>query len=181
MRFSQLVKSFVGNSGKSEAALPEGELLLSKLARIRSCRDAQIDFDAEVARARRYQRPLCVLVLRCIDGQQGLGCSPSVHTGEPCHPQLVDALLFGAILPDRIRRTDLVAHDAGSGRYVILMPEVSRHQVDGIVQRLTELLREGVSSSACVGVAEFPDDGLTLEEMISSADRNCHASMTVAG
>jgi hypothetical protein len=90
------------------------------------------------------------------------------------------SLLLGAILPDRIRETDLVAYDAVLAHYVILMPELTRSQAERAVRRLDELLRARVSTPTSIGVAEFPRDGLTLEEVTASAVASSHKSLRVA-
>jgi hypothetical protein len=90
------------------------------------------------------------------------------------------SLLLGAILPDRIRETDLVAYDAAASRYVILMPELGRAQAERAVRRLTELLRVKVSTPTSVGVAEFPTDGLTFDDLVANAVVNSHGSLSIA-
>ncbi len=177
MRFPQMFKPRVRRSRKAGAALTEGPLL-SKLARIPTYREAMPDFDAEVTRARRYQRPLSVLVMRCVNGNNGSNGSSGEHI-DPSYPQMI-SLLLGAILPDTIRETDLVAYDAANRRYVILMPELTAFQAERAVRRLNELLRARVSTPTSVGVAEFPRDGLTLEEVVASAVVDSHGSPKMA-
>ncbi len=177
MRFSQVFKSRSRRSRKTGATLKEGPLL-SKLARIPSYREALPDFDAEVTRARRYQRPLSVLVLRCVLGKNGSNGSSGEHA-DPSYPDMI-SLLLGAILPDWIRETDLVAYDAAAGRYVILMPELTKSQAERAVRRLNELLRARVATPTSVGIAEFPGDGLTLEEIVARAVVNSHGSLKMA-
>jgi len=179
MSISELIKYRFNKRSSKSGVAEESQLLLSKMSRIRSLRDTQIDFDAELSRARRYKRPLSVIVLRWIGGNDPYW-GPGSPTDNPSYPQLLDSLLLGTILPDSIRQTDLVAHDLAAGRYVIMMPEMMKSQAEGATQRLSELFRAHTSASACMGIAGFPEGGLTLEEMIQSADSDCHASLEMA-
>ena len=171
MRFKEFFKPGARRYGNGAGNDP----LISRLARVPAYRDALPELLAEFARARRYQRPLSVLVMRFNGSANG-----TREQSEPVYMQLMVGLLLGGILPERLRETDQACCDVATARYIILMPELSKSQAQDAVRRLSTLVRERVPAATSIGVAEFPKDGLTLEEVIAAADRNGHTTATHA-
>lgn len=79
---------------------------------------------------------------------------------------------MGARLKSALREYDLVARYA-AGRLVLVLPETDARAVAEIVERLHELATsvcvDGKQLSVTVGLAAFPEDGATAEELINSA------------
>jgi len=79
---------------------------------------------------------------------------------------------MGARLKSALREYDLVARYA-AGRLVLVLPETDARAVAEIVERLHELATsvcvDGKPLSVTVGLAAFPEDGATVEELINSA------------
>lgn len=179
MEISQFFKPAVRRYRKPETMLKECPLL-SKLVRMQTYRETLPELAGEINRARRYRRPLSVAVMQF---EASGGSLATVHVGgngngsrnhsQAGYPDLVVAHLLGAILRDTLRETDLVSYDAAGGRYVIMMPELAEAQAQRAVRRLNDLVLASLHTSMRVGVAEFPRDGLTLEEMVASAEESC--------
>lgn len=153
----------------------------SKLERVPTYRDALPVLAAEIDRARRYERPLSLAVIGFegvgrlrdgirLEGSNGNGNGNTAHPPETAiYPEPVVTMLLGAILRDALRETDRVSYDAVAGRYVIVMPELNRTKASQAVQRLHELVLTRIFTAVSLGVAEFPHDGLTLEELVTAA------------
>lgn len=124
----------------------------------------------ELVRARRYERPLCLLLLDLDDFKlvnDGLG-----------HPVGDYALQrVGETLRSSFRTTDRVCRYGGD-EFAVIFPETSRHDV----LRLAERLRRQVGKlfpdplvtrplTPSIGVAVFPRDANRAEELVKAADR----------
>lgn len=138
---------------------------------------------AEMARARRYQRPLTVVLLGLENGRlpehvyhlvgdngTDNGTSRQILSRTT---QLVSFVL-GSILRDTLRESDIAAYHATEDRYILLLTESTRAQARDTVQRLNQLFHPRVHTALRAGIAEFPIDGLTLDELISSAQQEWH-------
>jgi hypothetical protein len=177
MRFYRLFKPGPRSNSTAGASLLEPPLL-SRLTRIPSYREASPGLVVELSRARRYERPLSILVLRWM--HSGTANCPGDRSDDGGYPEFMTALLLGAVLPDSVREIDQVCHDAAARRYVMVMPELRKAQAFHAVRRLEALLKARIPVPAFVGVAEFPSDGLTLEELVAAADSMCQLNLSRA-
>jgi hypothetical protein len=155
---------------------------------------------AELDRARRYQRALSVAVLTTRSGSPpvtwngsalngstapqptlpALGNGQPARTeGRPAHsatvlvetriPQVV-SLLAGSILNDALRESDTVWYEAAKNRFVIGLVESDREQSRGALCRIAALMRSRLGVEVRAGTGCFPEDGLTLDDLITSAE-----------
>jgi hypothetical protein len=177
MRIYRLFKPGPRSHSTTGTALLEAPLL-ARLTRIPSYREASPGLIAELSRARRYERPLSVLVLRWM--HSATGGRPGEHSDDGAYPELMIALLLGAVLPGSVREIDQVCHDAAAGRYIMVMPELRKTQAFFAVRRLDALLKTRIPVPAFVGVSEFPPDGLTLEALVAAADSMCQTNLSRA-
>ena len=118
-------------------------------------RDVLALFESELARARRYERPFSMLVLRF-----GAGAQPSAlgHAG--------------LILLQSIRESDIASFDAATGRFVIALPECERAAAQAAGERLREILRMRTGVEFVASCATFPFEALILGDLIEVAAAN---------
>ena len=81
---------------------------------------------------------------------------------------------FGLILEESVRDSDFVTYVPKDDRFVLLLAESDRTQALETVKRLAALLDQRLVIHLEAGVAEFPSEGLTLDELVA------HASSTVS-
>jgi GGDEF domain-containing protein len=74
----------------------------------------------------------------------------------------------GQIIDDRIRQTDLVLKDHAR-RYVILCPETVSEHASMLAERISRAIAERTGLRMLWGVATFPDDALTFEDLLQKA------------
>lgn len=124
---------------------------------------------AEAARCRRYRGRLA-LVLLDLDGFK--------ETNDREGHQEGDRLLrvFAAALAATARETDLVGR-LGGDEFAALLLEAEPGAGSGFLMRLTTRLREGPVTSA--GIAYFPDEATTPEQLVNLADRRLYADKAV--
>ena len=101
-----------------------------------------------------------------------------------------DQVLNGlaALLRARLRDSDLLAR-LGGDEFAILLPHTSGEQASTVAEQLLAAIRgqtmaiEGrpVTVSASIGVALFPDDGHSVEEVLAGADAAMYRAKAAGG
>ena len=121
----------------------------------------------EFTRSRRYHRPLSILLMEV---------DPEVHKEngqvlKNIQSDIVNRFTsarIGQIIDDRIRQTDLVLRDR-QWSYVVICPETDYASVVLLARRISEAVREKTDYSILWGVASFPDEALTFDDMMKKA------------
>lgn len=140
--------------------------------------------EAELRRARRHERPLVVLVITldyfvgdlATNGgprSHGNGATPHANGGGPgdaWRDAEMSFMLLGELLHATLREEDLVAYAAGSHRFIVCLPESEAGGARGAVDRIGRLLRQRTGSGVRSGFACYPDDALTLGDLIAHAE-----------
>lgn len=129
--------------------------------------------EREIRRARRYERPLSLLMLSQDRSANHSGTS-SAHIEGP-HPSIMQQLQFGyvgALLRDTLRETDLAGYLAETQDFVALLPEASADDAARTAGRINERLADRMAVRMRAGAAAYPDGGLTLDDLLDSARRS---------
>lgn len=176
-----LFASSVWRVRKSRDPVTRASSLVSRATEIPPFRLSLPDFGHELARARRYERPLAIVVLGVDDEQipklmgrpsngngNGNGSADSEKQSMAPVAQFV-SLVLGSLLREVMRGSDLVTYSSPEDRYVILLTESNEARARRAVQRLDELFYRRTLAHVRAGIAEFPSDGLTLEDLLSRA------------
>ena len=74
----------------------------------------------------------------------------------------------GQIIDDRIRQTDLVLRDR-RGRFIILCPETDLEDASLLAKRIAQAVKERTSLRVLWGVAAFPEEALTFDDLLQKA------------
>lgn len=164
----------VENSRKFQAA--ERATATDRLTGLPNLKSMFVRFDAELARAKRNTSPLTVLVCD-INGFKSMNDRLGHLTGD----RILKAM--GAGLGEIFREYDMVAR-LGGDEFVIILPEMSRDATQVKVRQMEELsARIGeeilgaspdVQIQVSVGEASYPEDGQTVEDLLSEADRRMY-------
>jgi len=137
-------------------------------------RQAVVKLFAELDRARRYKRPLAILVF--MDDRQpttlaaGHSLQDAAAAALSNGSALVPAFL-ASVLREIVREADIVTYAATLGRCIVMMPEVPKADARLALDRIGHICANRLTFSIRAGVAAFPDDGWTLEELIQQAER----------
>jgi GGDEF domain-containing protein len=128
----------------------------------------------ELTRSRRYQRPLSLMVIEIKFKETD---QPSVKLMETIQHDLAHRFTFarvGQIIDDLIRQTDLVLRDH-KGCYVILCSETDFANAELLAHRISQSLMNKAGLEMVLGIASFPDEALTFEDLMQKArDRLDH-------
>jgi GGDEF domain-containing protein len=177
--FSFLIPSLSRRFRHAEAAFAHAASLASRTAGIPLFRHSLPELTQEVTRARRYQRPLSIMVLSMqpdqlseymssLFGRGGNGNSANRDRLLARAAQLVTVVL-GPVLRDVLRQTDIVTYMAAEDQYVILLPESDGAQAERVVERINEHFYTRTFAHLRAGIAAFPADGLTVEDLVARA------------
>jgi len=131
--------------------------------------EAAEGIEIEVQRSRRYQRALSVVV---VEPDPATIRKVMVTTVEEIQnnlarryamSQLSEAIGSAARKPDVLIRLDQ------SDRFVILCPEADADSTSALRHRIQAAVKSRLGVSISMGVASFPDDALTFEELMDKA------------
>lgn len=130
------------------------------------------EMKAEAARSRRYNTPLC-LMLMDLDGFKGVNDTLGHSTGN----ELLQ--LVGAVLTERLRESDLIARFGGD-EFVALLHHTQlddgKRVADTLRQTILEQMGtdrfslEGQQVTASFGLSAMPDPSRTATELFEAAD-----------
>jgi GGDEF domain-containing protein len=121
----------------------------------------------EFTRSRRYNRPLSALVLEA-DHVERINAREVVKSIQLDLMNRFTSARIGQIIDDRIRQTDLVMRDH-RGRFVLLCPETERADAILLAQRIGSAITERMDLKLGCGVASFPDEALTFDDLMKKA------------
>ncbi len=128
-------------------------------------------FEIEVERAIRYKRPLSITISD-IDKFK--------EVNDTLGHKMGDKVLIATahIMLESTRKTDIVARYGGD-EFAIIFPETQKETAEKIMLRIREKLEDyakgiGIPISISFGVASYPEDGNSSQELLKVADSNMY-------
>lgn len=121
----------------------------------------------ELTRSRRYHRPLSVLIIQ-YDSEEDKTTREMLRTVQHDLLSRFTTARVGQIIDDRIRQTDLVLRDR-KGRFIVVCPETDFASATLLAKRISHLITERTSLNVRWGVAAFPEEALTFEDLLHKA------------
>lgn len=129
----------------------------------------------ELTRSRRYHRPLSLVVIEPEPTEVKIAREMLKSIQNDLLSRFTSARV-GQIIDDRIRQTDLVLRDH-KGRFIILCPETDFESATHLAKRMARSIEERTDLQIHWGVAAFPDEALTFDDLLHKArDRSAHFS-----
>ena len=145
------------NGVDSEALAVAGALTMGvETGTLQSFHQALPRLELEVARARRYERPLTIALIGLDDAQ-----APSLVT-----------LMLAALVREALRENDIVAYAPTLALCIVGMPEARQAGARTATERVQALCLERLMLPVRTGLAEFPVAGWTLEGLIQHAEHD---------
>lgn len=121
----------------------------------------------ELTRSRRYHRPLSVVIIQSESEEEKLTREAFMNIQHDLMSRFTSARV-GQIIDDRIRQTDLVLRDY-KGRFIVLCPETDYANAALLAKRIAQAIKERTSLRVLWGVAAFPEEALTFEDLLQKA------------
>jgi hypothetical protein len=178
-----------------------GGPVLAQLPMVPTFQELRPALEGELRRSRRYERPLAVLVVvpalgplvsaaangRGTHSGNGLPHdADAVGTGEwgaagdhevadtvvrPLFWAQLRFVALGSLLYGTLRESDIVSYAAELQEFVALLPECDGAAAHRAVDRLHQLYTSRIGSGLHAGMAVYPADGLTLDDLLAHARR----------
>lgn len=123
----------------------------------------------EMSRCRRYEHPLSVIVVEPEDQKPEIDLAMIAKSLEKTIASNVVFTNISNVLSDVIRQPDLVMKDNSNKRFIICCPETTNAHSREVTERIRAAVEQSKLSVVC-GVATFPDEALTLEELVKRAE-----------
>jgi GGDEF domain-containing protein len=121
----------------------------------------------ELTRSRRYHRPLSVVMIKSEAEDEKITRETFKTIQHDLLSRFTSARV-GQIIDDCIRQTDLVLRDY-QGRFVVLCPETDLPNASLLAKRISQAIKERTNLSVHWGVAAFPEEALTFEDLLQRA------------
>jgi len=128
----------------------------------------------ELTRSRRYHRPLSVVVINSESEGEKITREMLKSIQHDLQHRFSSARI-GQIIDDRIRQTDLVLRDH-RGRFVIMCSETDLEGARLLATRISQAITDRTSLKVLWGVAAFPDEALTFDDLLQKARERLIAS-----
>lgn len=121
----------------------------------------------ELRRSRRYHRPLSLVVIESETEDQKTTREMLRSIQHDLLNRFTSARV-GQIIDDRVRQTDLVMRDH-RGRFVVLCPETELENTILLAKRIAQAIKERTNLHVLWGVAAFPEEALTFDDLLQKA------------
>jgi GGDEF domain-containing protein len=121
----------------------------------------------ELTRSRRYHRPLSVVMIQPESDEEELTREAFKNIQHDLMSRFTSARV-GQIIDDRVRQTDLVLRDY-QGRFIVLCPETDLSNATLLAKRISQAIKERTNLRVLWGVAAFPEEALTFEDLLQKA------------
>lgn len=132
--------------------------------------DAEPEIDTEFARSRRYNRPLSVLVMRILPTTNQLDITRVVKEIQKSMLNRYITASMAQMISKVARRTDLIIEKDNQNSFILLCPETGAEGVFVLAERLQNMASQWLGIDLRFGVASFPDEALTFEDLLKRAE-----------
>ncbi|CAN5728408.1 hypothetical protein BH23GEM6_BH23GEM6_21460 [soil metagenome] len=164
-----MLKPFLRLLRNRRSGLIESEAFrAARAAGVSTLREARAAFATEIGRARRYHRPLSLVIVG-LDPTGEESDFPNIE-GIPKGFSIHSAFfILGSLLRELLREIDVVAYSAEHHVFVLLLPESGEREAHAAARRISSGVRRRIPLEIHAGIAEFPRDGFTLDTLIGHA------------
>jgi len=145
-------------------------------ASIPSFRNSLEYIHKELSRARRSHSPLSVITIGYHPVESGLHRNRQETSsglqnvlGHHKKTDMTDFLLCGTVIRDALRDIDIVSFAAANSQYILVLPESTKAKAENALARIKNIVDKETADQFVTGVAEFPNDGLILEDLVAYA------------
>ena len=138
--------------------------------RIRHLDDALEDVQIEMFRSRHNHHPLSIVVVAPEPESIQQNLHQAVQEAQQTMLRSYVINSMAQTLSKYLRRTDLILEEHHKGRFIILCPDTNRTDLSVLVEYIQSTLGEVLNVSVKCGMATFPDEALTFEELVKHAE-----------
>ena len=151
-------------------SMPEGR------PQLLSYDEVQERIHAEMGRARRHQRPISVAMIELDPSTFDAALDQAVRDAQAAMIERYVQVRLGLFLTKHVRGTDVIAHHAEGGRFLLLAPETPSEQTSELLRRLERQVAEQMGIRFRYSIADFPNGALTSEELLRKVTEDLQRS-----
>jgi GGDEF domain-containing protein len=137
--------------------------------RVRKLEDAQEDIQTELIRSRRHNHPLTVMVVEPEADSIQVALNRTIEEVQRAMMTRYVTTSLARVISNQLRRTDMVLDQRDKGRFVILSPDTNAANAAALADRIQAAAAVQLGVLVSCGVASFPDEALTFEELVHQA------------
>jgi len=152
--------------------------LPTSVRQVRTLHSAIEDIKVEFVRSRRYNHPLSLMVIEPSQFTLKEDLNRIIRENQKKVSRRYLAARLAEIIIHQARRTDMIMTKDWDGHFIILCPENNTDGTSTLAQRIQADVKNSLGVSIQYGIAAFPSDALTWEELVRRAETNMAASGT---
>lgn len=138
--------------------------------RIRQIEEATDEIQLEMFRSRHYHHPIGIVVVKPEPAFNQMALHRAVQEVQQAMMDTYVMKSMAKTFSSYIRRTDLILEERDRGRFIILCPDTNASDLELMVEYLHAVAQERLGGPIACGTATFPDEAITFEELIHTAE-----------
>ncbi len=138
--------------------------------RIRHLYEADEEIQIEMFRSRHNHHQLSIIV---VEPNPESIQTTFHHLVQEVQQTMINGYVINSMaqtLCKYLRRTDWILEQRDQGRFIVLCPETNAADSKLLVEYIQAIAREQLGASVTYGVATFPDQAITFEELVHQAE-----------
>jgi GGDEF domain-containing protein len=140
------------------------------------------DIQKEFLRTRRHRYNLSVLVVQPDPATVKISLNRSVLETQRQMMTRYAITNIMRLASNMVRRTDLIVDQViDKDSFVILLTDTDPENADEVAHRFQALVDKSMGVKINIGLAAFPDEGLTFDELVNKADQKIQAAELGSG
>jgi hypothetical protein len=129
---------------------------------------AQADCYREIRRARHYNRPAAILSISPTKESVDLSINRFIAEAQNSIIRQYIVARTADLLHTALKETDVIT--MRNDHFLVLLPETTNEHLPIILERLQKSAQDSLGLTLNVGVSSFPDDAVTFESLVESAE-----------
>ena len=148
-------------------------LLLSDLdGRVHPPDQAEAILKREMQSARRRNHPLSILLLEADPKGAKIALSATAQEIQRLLTRRLGHVTLTRLLANSLRPSDSIVHEIEHGRWLLMTSEVRQDEASAILERLNNQTTGALGIKLKYGMASYPDQGLTFEDLLAKAEQD---------
>lgn len=148
--------------------------------RIKKMDDAEDDIQTELIRSRRHHHPLTVMVIEPEVESIQVALNRTVQEVQRAMMSRYVITSLARVVSNQLRRTDVVVEQREKNRFIIISPDTTAANSAILADRIQAAAAVQLGVLVSCGVASFPDQALTFDELVQQAKSNLHSPVDIA-
>ncbi len=140
--------------------------------RVLGMNEAEDEIKTEMIRSRRHERPLSVMVVEPAPNALDANLQRAVQEVQRAITRRYVLGSLARAISEEARRTDLLIRRDDAGRFIILCPETTLEGTVVLADRIRASVAERLGVPVAFGVATFPDEALSFDELLRKAEND---------